>query len=546
MKSNMPFMILLGSIIIGSCHSQQEADLIITNTTIYTVDEEFSVQEAMAVKEGKILAVGTDRAIRQAYRADQVISLDGKYVYPGFIDAHCHFLNYGRNLQHADLTGTGSFEEILEILQGHHKKHPSSWIIGRGWDQNDWPVKEPPTRKELDRLFPDTPVLITRIDGHAALANRKALEMAGITGKTEVDGGEVITRNGVPTGVLIDNAISLVSRMLPRPGKEETARALLNAQEDCLAVGLTSVHEAGLGREEVETIDSLQNAGKLKMRIYVMLNPSEVNFDRFIRRGPYQTDRLNVRSIKLFCDGALGSRGALLLEPYSDDPGNHGLLVSDIHELERLCREAYKYNYQVCTHAIGDSANRLMLNLYGKILEGPNDRRWRIEHAQIIHPEDFDLFGKYHIIPSIQTTHATSDMYWAEDRLGPERMKGAYAFKQLLEQNGWLPNGSDFPVEHINPLFGFYAGVARKDHEGYPPEGFQTENALTREQALRAMTVWAAKAAFEEDKKGSLVPGKWADFVVLDQDLMNTPIDSTWQARVLMTWIAGEQVFSAE
>ena len=546
MKRNMPFMILLGSIFMGSCQSLQKADLIITDATIYTVDEPFSIQEAMAIKDGKILAVGTDSAIRQAYRAAQEISLGGKYVYPGFIDAHCHFLSYGRNLQHADLTGTGSFEEILEILQIHHKKHPSSWIIGRGWDQNDWPVKEFPTSEELDRLFPDTPVLITRIDGHAAVANRKALEMAGVTGETAVEGGEVITRNGIPTGVLIDNAISLVSRMVPRPGKEETARALLNAQENCLAVGLTSVHDAGLGREEVETIDSLQKDGSLKMRIYAMLNPSEENFEQFIRRWPYKTDRLHIRSIKLFSDGALGSRGALLLEPYSDDQDNKGLLVSDINELERLCREAYKYNYQVCTHAIGDSANRLMLNLYGKILEGPNERRWRIEHAQIIHPEDFGLFGKYKIIPSIQTTHATSDMYWAEDRIGPERMKGAYAFKQLLEQNGWLPNGSDFPVEHINPLYGFYAGVARKDHKGYPPEGFQTENALTREQALRAMTVWAAKAAFEEDEKGSLVPGKWADFVVLDQDLMNAPIDRTWQARVLMTWIAGEEVFKAE
>ncbi|MFO7616120.1 MAG: amidohydrolase, partial [Bacteroidales bacterium] len=355
-------------------------------------------------------------------------------------------------------------------------------------------------------------------------------------------GGEIIREKGRVTGVLVDNAMGLVSRHIPEMERDEEIRVLLEAQEKCFAVGLTTVADAGLGYETVTLMDSLHKAGELKMRIYAMLSPTKANFEHFVNQGIYKTDRLNVRSVKLYADGALGSRGALMLEPYSDAPEKSGLQVSGTEYLTDICRKAYEAGYQVETHCIGDGANRLMLNIYKDILGGKNDLRWRIEHAQIIHPDDFNLFGEYNIVPSVQSTHATSDMYWAADRVGPERIKGAYAYRELLEQNGWLPNGSDFPIEDINPIFGFFAAFARMDQSGYPEGGWQMENALTREQALRAMTIWAARSCFEENERGSLEPGKMADFVVLEEDLMTTEALKVARIRVLETWSGGERV----
>ena len=422
----------------------------------------------------------------------------------------------------------------------------SEWVLGRGWDQNDWEVQAFPARDQLDKLFPGKPVLLTRIDGHAALANTVAMEMAGITAETSVDGGSVRVENGKPTGILIDNAINLVSKLIPESTTGKKIKALLHAQENCFAVGLTGIHDAGLGRESIKLIDSLQQSGMLNMRIYAMLSPGEKNFEAFMYKGIYKTDYLNVRSIKLFADGALGSRGALMLESYSDDPGNTGLQLTETEKLKEFCQKAYEYGYQVNTHCIGDGANRLILDLYGSVLGGQNDRRWRIEHSQIIHPDDFQKFGQYNIIPSIQTTHCTSDMYWAEERVGESRIGGAYAYKRLLEQNGWLPNGSDFPVENINPLYGYYAGITRQDQEGYPEGGFQMENALTREEALKAMTIWAAKSAFEENEKGSIEPGKFADFIVTENDLLIMAEKDIPGTRILMTFVGGNRVYPRE
>jgi len=533
---------LFTGLFIMTCKNPDRADLIVFNGTIYTVDDQFSTAEAMAIKDGKIVAVGKNLEIHDRFEAENELDLNGKYVYPGVIDAHCHFLSYGLNLNKADLVGTGSFEEILEILRDHAREFPSEWILGRGWDQNDWEVKEFPTNEELDQLFPDQPVLITRIDGHAAIANTEALNRAGITTTTTTEGGDIIQSKGKLTGILIDNAIDLVSKFIPEASEKDKIAALLKAQENCFAVGLTSVHEAGLGRESIKLIDSLQQNGSLKIRIYAMLSPGEKNFEAFMYQGKYKTDHLNVSSIKLFADGALGSRGALMIEPYSDDPGNVGLALTDQKSLVEYCQQAYEHDYQVNTHCIGDSANRLMLNIYGKLLGGKNNRRWRIEHSQVVHPEDFELFGKFNVIPSVQTIHCTSDMYWADERVGPERIKGAYAYKQLLEQNGWLPNGSDFPVENLNPLLGYYAAFTRTDLEGYPEGGFQMENALDRVQALKAMTIWAAKAAFEEKEKGSLEPGKFADFIVTDGDLLTMPEKDIPDLSIDMTVLGGEQV----
>lgn len=526
-----------------SC-TTEKADLLILNAKIYTVDNSFSTTESMAIKDGKIIATGTSEEIISRYTAPVKEDLKGKFVYPGFNDAHAHFYGYGINLiQRANLAGTKSQDEIYSILKEHYAQFGGEWILGRGWDQNNWPTKDFPDKSKLDELFPDVAVYLIRIDGHAAWCNSKALEIAGITSETRVDGGEILLRDGEPTGILIDNAEGLVSSAVPKPDTDMQAKALQAAEKNCFSVGLTSVTDCGLSRSVVLLIDSLQKKGDLKMRINAMLDPTEENFEQFVKKGTYQTDRLMVNTIKIYADGALGSRGALMLEPYSDDPGNSGLRMSPPGFYEEICSLAFENNYQVATHCIGDSANRMMLKTYGKFLKGENDRRWRIEHAQIVHPDDFGLFSKYSVIPSIQATHATSDMDWAYERVGDERIKGAYAYRTLLDQLGWLPNGTDFPVEEISPLFTFYSSVFRTHHDGTPEGGFQMENALNREQTLRSMTIWAAKASFEENQKGSLENGKWADFVVLDTDLMTASPQEILDSKIVSTWLAGEKVY---
>ena len=451
-------------------------------------------------------------------------------------------INYGLTLRQADLSGTTSTKEIADRLVQHVALNPGNWVLGRGWDQNDWQTKKFPDKELLDSLFPDKPVYLVRIDGHAAWVNSKAMAMAGIAKDTRIEGGEIIVDQHGPTGILIDNAMSLVEKLIPPVTRDEKIQALLKAQSNCFAVGLTSVSDAGIDKEIVQLMDSLQKMDSLRIHINAMLNPSKENIELYIDKGIYETDRLTVRSIKLFADGALGSRGALLKKPYTDDPSNRGLQVSETKYLKDICRLAYDKGYQVNTHCIGDSAVSLVLHIYASILPEQNDRRWRIEHAQVVDPADLELFKQYAVIPSVQTTHATSDMYWAEDRLGPVRILHAYAYRSLLEQNGWMPNGSDFPVESINPVYGFYAAVVRKDLQGMPEGGYHKEQALTREQALKAMTIWAARASFGEKNRGSLEPGKNADFVVLDRDIMTVPEDSIAGARVLETWIRGKSV----
>lgn len=533
------------SIIMSSCHTKKPADLIVTNATVYTVDESFAKAESFAVSDGKIVATGSTEEILAAYAPENILDAAGKFVYPGFNDAHAHFNGYGENLmQYADLRGTSGPEEIYEIILSHHEKFGGEWVLGRSWDQNDWQVAEFPDKTKLDELFPETPVYLVRIDGHAGWCNSKALEMAGITAETKVTGGLVETKNGQPTGILIDNAMGLVSRLIPEITTEQQELGLLEAQKNCFAAGLTSVTDAGLDKSTVLLIEEMQKSGELKMRINAMLNPSDENMEFFVRNGPKKTERLVVNTIKLFADGALGSRGALLLEDYSDDSGNKGIQIEAQEYYDNICQLAYDNNFAVATHCIGDGANRLMLDTYGKFLKGENDRRWRIEHAQIIHPNDIEKFARYSIVPSVQATHATSDMYWAGNRLGKKRLNnGAYAYQTLLKQLGWLPNGTDFPVEEIYPLFTFYASVFRTDHDGWPEGGFLMEEALTREQALRSMTIWPTKASFEENEKGSLEPGKLADFVILDTDLMTASPQQVLNAKIESTWIAGEKVF---
>lgn len=544
-KTFIPLFGLITITLLSCSHMKKKADIIIHSTRIYSLDSNFTIYEALAVKDGKIAGLGTTKDVFDEFSAPVVYNALGRTLYPGFIDGHCHFYGYGAGLlRNADLVGTESYEEILGILKEHHERHDSEWILGRGWDQNDWLVKEFPTKKELDELFPENPVVLTRIDGHAVLANSEALKRAMINQNTTVEGGKVVLdESGEPTGILIDKAADFITDHIPELTEEEKIQALEEAEKNCFAVGLTSIVDAGLDKETILLIDSLHKQGRLKMKINCMLSPTEDNYEHFIKNGPYMTDRLTLRSVKLYADGALGSRGALLLEPYSDDPGNYGLLIKKPDYYREWSKKAYDNNYQVCTHTIGDSAARFVLDIYGEYLQEKNDKRWRIEHAQIIHPEDMHKFGKYSIIPSVQGTHATSDMYWAEDRLGPERIRWSYAFRELLKENGWIVNGTDFPIEEISPLLTFYATVVRKDLKGYPQGGFLKENALNREQALRSITIWAAKGSFEEEMKGSLETGKIADFVVLDKDLMIIEDKELPATKVVRTYSSGEMVY---
>jgi len=533
---------------LNSCNfSKMKADLIVINASVYTVDPKFSKAESFAVKDGKFVAVGATKDILAKYSSDQVWDCQGKTIYPGFIDAHCHFYGYGIDLlQYATLDGIADQERIYSILQDHQKKLGESWVLGRGWDQNLWAEKSFPNNQRLNEIFPDVPVYLVRIDGHAAWCNAKALELAGVKANTKIDGGEVVVKNGQPTGVLIDNAMQLVFNQIPAPTEELKTKALLVAQKNCFAVGLTSITDCGLSKETILLIDSMQKKGNLLMQMNVMMDPSPENMEYFLKKDPYQTDRLQVRSIKLYADGALGSRGAYLLKDYSDQPGNKGILMNPESYFDEICQKAYDAGFQVATHCIGDGANRFILNIYGKYLKGKNDKRWRIEHAQVVNSADFDLFGKYSVIPSVQATHATSDMLWADERLGPERIKGAYAYKQLLNENGWIPNGTDFPIEDISPAKTFHAAVVRKNLEGKPVGGFQMENALTKEEALKSITIWAAKAGFQEGKTGSIESGKSADFVILDTDLLRCTDDAILKAKVLKTVLRGATVFNSE
>lgn len=529
-----------------SCKTKKKVDLLIKNAKVYTLDSAFTIAESIVISGNKIIHVGETERIEKSFIADRVIDLQGKPVYPGFYDAHCHLYGYALSLNQADLKQAKSFKDILEITQSHQEKYPNSyWIVGRGWDQNNWQNKSFPSNEKLNKLFPHKPVALFRIDGHAVLLNKKALDILGFATKTGILGGPLEKVSGKLTGIALDKAADSVRKAIPAPNKETLKELFLTAQENCFSVGLTSIAEAGLEKETIEFIDTLNQSGDMKLRIYAMLHPTKENFETYLEQGPYQTPFLHIRSIKLYADGALGSRGACLLKPYSDDTGNYGFLVEKPSYYDSIARIAVHNNYQLNTHAIGDSAVRLMLDIYTKHLKENNDRRWRIEHSQTVHPDDIDKYGKYNIIPAINTTHATSDMFWADERLG-ERIKNAYVYKNLLQQNGWLCNGSDFPIESINPILGFYAGIARKNLEGEPKEGFQLEQALSKREALRAMTIWAAKACFEDEIKGSLEEGKLADFVVLDKDIMEIDMDEIPLAKVLQTYIGGEKVFPAQ
>lgn len=542
---NLLFFLL--SFLIISCSSDKEkSDLLIFNAKIYTVDEGFNIVEAMAIKDGKIQDAGNKSELETRYNFKEEYDAGGRIILPGLIDAHAHLYGLGLTLQSVDLVGTRDFDELIERVVEFQEERQADYIVGRGWDQNLWPDKEFPTKEKLDSLFPDIPVALRRIDGHALFVNSKALDLAGITAQTKVSGGEVILKNGEPTGVLIDTAMDLVNKTIPETDEASAIQALLDAEKVSLSLGLTTVDDAGLDREIIELIDRLQKEGKMKLRVYAMVNHTPENLDYYLDKGVYKTDRLNVRSFKIFTDGALGSRGAAMRKSYSDRHNHFGLMITPMEELERTAKRLAASDFQMNSHAIGDSATISVLRAYQNALKGKNDKRWRVEHAQIISPEGFDFFEQNHnIIPSVQPTHATSDMNWAQDRIGAERMKGAYAYNDLLQKSGVVALGTDFPVEQVNPMYTLYSAVARKDLKHLPDEGFQMENALTREETIRGMTIWAAFSNFEENEKGSLEKGKFADFVILDKDPMEVQERQLSEIKVLATFINGEKVYDS-
>jgi len=532
--------LLLGKLFTG-CYHSQEADLVVHNARVQSMDEAGTVYQAMAVRDGRIVELGPERQILNRYAAKDVVDAAGRVVYPGFIDGHCHFFGYGLNKQKVDLSGTRSWQEVLERTRAFADAHPGEgWILGRGWDQNMWEANEFPDNTALNALFPNRPVLLQRIDGHAAVVDQAAMDRVGLDPTMKIDGGLMVMRDGKPTGLLVDNAVAVFQKIFDDADEATKRKALLDAQADCFEVGLTMVCDAGLDVGTIELIRSMQREGVLKMRVYAMVADAPENLKHFEQHGPIADERLQVRSVKVYADGALGSRGALLKQPYHDHAGHHGLQLASREHFQDVAQWCKEYGFQMNTHCIGDSANKLLLDVYGAVLGGTNDLRWRIEHAQVLSPEDRPKFAAYSVIPSVQPTHATSDGPWAAKRLGPERVKHAYAYEDLRKTMGLLALGTDFPVEGIDPLATFRAAVDRQDGQGWPEGGYMPENALSAGDALRGMTIWNAIATFTEKDLGTLEAGKWADFVIMDGELVAGQANR--KAKVSATYLAGERV----
>ena len=540
MRLKLAFLILSVSAIALA----QTSDLLIKNAKIYTVDPKNPRATAIAIRNGRIAAVGNDlKAFENA--ATRVIDAKGAAIIPGLIDTHGHVEGLGSSLEMLDLRGITSEAEIAgKVKAAAAKAAPGEWIVGRGWDQNLWVTKQFPTTDSLNQAAPKNPVALTRIDGHATWANRAALDAADINqGTKDPDGGRIIRdAQGKPAGVLVDTAQGMVRRRIPAASPEQVQRHISRALEECARLGLTSVHDAGVGNAEIAAYHALLQQGKIPVRVYAMLSNQTALVETWLARGPEIGDFLTIRSIKVYADGALGSRGAALLAPYADEKAASGLMITGRDAVETVSVKAAARGFQVNTHAIGDRGNRETLDAYAAALKGPNNKRFRVEHAQVIAPEDFVKFQKYSIIASMQPTHATSDMGWAADRLGPDRVKGAYAWQTLIKLGVHLASGSDFPVELANPIDGFYAAVTRQDKQGKPAGGWFPDQRLSREEALRSFTLEGAFAAFEETTRGSLEVGKLADLVMLSADIMTIPAPEILKTRATMTVVGGKIV----
>ncbi|MEO7085361.1 MAG: amidohydrolase family protein [Gemmatimonadaceae bacterium] len=528
------------------------ADLIVTNARIYTVDDSHPFVPALAVRNGLVQFVGSEReALLLKGPSTRVIDAGGETVIPGMVDAHAHLFGLGTFLHNIDLTDTRSYDAIVTRVGARVKEAPAGrWVIGGGWDQNKWGDTRFPAHTALSAVSPNNPVVLERIDGHAILANAAAMRAAGVTNATRDPAGGRIERNqnGEPTGVFIDNAMDLVNRAMPPLSHDEMKSAALDAIKESNRYGLVGVHDPGEPRDVLDLFEELAKAGTFSIRVYAMIADDSLAIEHYFQRGPQSAlydGHLWIRAIKLYADGALGSRGAALLDPYADDATNTGLLTSTPEHLRDVSIRALQHGFQVATHAIGDRGNRVALDAYEAALKAvPTvDHRFRIEHVQVLDHADVPRFAQLGVIPSMQAVHQTSDMYWASTRLGYARTFGAYAWRSLLNTGVIIPNGSDFPVERVNPLYSFHAAVSRQDDNNWPPGGWFPEQMMTREEALKAMTIWPAFAAFQEGVTGSLTPGKYADFVLLDRDIMTVPTADILGTHVAATYIAGKAVY---
>jgi hypothetical protein len=528
------------------------ADLIVTNARIYTVDDSRPVVSAMAIRDGRVQFTGSAReamALRGA--ATRVVDLGGRTVIPGMVDAHAHLLGLGESLRNVNLVGAKSYDEVIARVVERAKSLPAgTWILGRGWDQNDWGDTRFPTHEALSRALPNNPVYLTRVDGHAGLANAAAMRAAGVTAAMQDPSGGRIERTATrePTGVFVDNAKPLVERSIPAPTRAEERAAIRGAIAESHRWGLVGLHDAGESRATIDLMEEMAKAGEIPFRLYVMIGDDSAAVAHYLARGPQSglyDNHLWLRAFKLYADGALGSRGAALLEPYNDDANNRGLLLSAPAHIQDVAERALRAGFQVNTHAIGDRGNRVVLDAYDAALRTvpTANHRFRVEHAQVIDHDDIPRFAELGVIPSMQAVHQTSDMYWAGTRLGAGRLLGAYAWRSLLSTGVAVPNGSDAPVEAINPLLSFHSAVSRQDAANWPAGGWFPEQRMTRDEALKSMTIWPAYAAFQEPIMGSLTPGKLADFVVLDRDIMTVADQDILGTNVIGTYIGGRAVY---
>ncbi|MCE3296181.1 MAG: Amidohydrolase 3 [Crocinitomicaceae bacterium] len=535
--------LFLGAFFLQACMKGQRVDLVVHNAKIHTVDENYNVHEAMAIKDGEIVEVGPERQILNKYAYDEEIDANGKDVYPGFTDAHGHILSLIDQRLNLDLSGSKSFGEVIFKLEKYASGQKRKFIVGRGWDQAVWGTKEFPDNEKINALFPDIPVLLIRVDGHAALINDCLYKKAKLEGKN-IEGGKILLKNGKPTGIILDNTITEISKLIPPFTNQERQKAFLEIQEELFQYGITSVHEAGIEFKDIAFFQSMNKSKQLKLQLNAMLYPSKENIDFAQKNGVYHENNLLIRSFKVVGDGSLGSRGACLKHPYHDDPLTHGFLTTPVTEMRKVADVCRKTGYQMNTHAIGDSTNKVVIDLIAEMYAFKKDHRWRIEHAQVLDPADIKKMGDYAVFPSVQPTHAVSDQRWAEDRLGKERLKGAYAYQSILNTTGIFALGTDFPVESFDPFATIHAAVKRKNKENFPSSGFLASEAVSLENCIRGMTIWPAFACFREKSTGSLEKGKEATFIILDYPL--TVSGNFKENFAYMTYIKGKKVYSAE
>jgi len=555
-KLKLTFLTVL--ILLTAACSTQEDGFIMHNIDGYTIagdNLELVMFDAIAVQNGKVVSTGTAEDLRTGYSGFEEIDGEGRTLIPGLIDAHVHVMGLGYQQLDVDVQGVDSLEETLEIIGQYAEDNPDlEWIRGRGWNQVLWEENEFPTAEDLDRVVPDRPVYLTRVDGHAAWTNSRAIEVAGISRDTPDLQGGVVVRDefGDATGIFVDATMNYIEEHIPARTPEENSQAFELALQEMAEHGLTSVHDARVNVDTWEMYKNFADEGELITRIYAMIGGTGDTFDELAKNGPiesYADDMLALRSVKISADGALGSRGAAMIEHYHDDPGNSGLLFYDQQELNEMVIKGASNGFQMNIHAIGDAANRQVLNAFQNAKEELGDQshlRHRVEHAQIVHPDDIPRFVELDLIASMQPTHATSDMNMAEDRVGSERMEGAYAWQTFLDQGTVIAGGSDFPVENVNPFYGLYSSITRQDHGGMPPGGWYSEHRLSREETLRIFTRDAAYAAHQEDVLGTLETGKWADFILIDRDIFEVDASEIWQTEVLETWVAGEKVYQKQ